>query len=146
MQIDENKGNPKVIWNALRNLSGSGKRTTKIVELETEIGTVYDESSVANELNDFFTKILEKLGKDDHSSDSVFDDSKLKKFISCRLSPTASFAIPEIKPQQVADIISKISVNKATGHDGLSAKTLQTYRTIIYPSTLQATELINCNQ
>ena len=95
------------------------------MELETENGTVYDESSVANELNDFSTKILEQLGKDDHSSDSVFDDSKLKKFISSRLSPTTSFVIPEIKPQQVADIISKISVNKATGHDGLSAKTLK---------------------
>ena len=55
-----------MIWNALKNSSGSGKRTTKIVELETENGTVYDESSVANELNNFFTKILEQIGKDDH--------------------------------------------------------------------------------
>ena len=95
------------------------------MELERENGTVYDESCVANELNDFFTKILEQLGKDDHSSDSVFDDSKLKKFISSRLSPTTSFVIPEIKPQQVSDIITKIYANKATGHDGLSAKTLK---------------------
>ena len=120
--MDENKGNPKGIWNPLKTLSGSGKRTTTIVELKTENGTVYDESSIANELNDFFTKILKQLGKDDHSNDSVLDDSKLKKFISSRLSPTTSFVIPEIKPQQVANIISKISINKATGHDGLSAK------------------------
>lgn len=38
-EIDENYGNPKGIWNAL---CGSGKRTTKIVELETENRTVYD--------------------------------------------------------------------------------------------------------
>ena len=95
---------------------------TKIVELETENETVYDESSVANELNDFFTKILEQVGKDDHSSGSIFDDSKLKKFISSRLSPATRFVIPEIKRQQVADIISKISVNKATRDVGLSAK------------------------
>ena len=75
--------------------------------------------------NDFFTRTLEQLGKDDHPSDSVFNDSKLKKFISSRLRPTTSFVITEIKPQQVADIISKISVNKATGHDGLSAKILK---------------------
>ena len=87
--------------------------------------TVYDESSLANEFNDFFTKTLEQLGKDDHPSDSVSDDSKLKKFISSRLSPTTSCVIPEIKPQEVADIISKISVNKTTGHDGLSAKILK---------------------
>ena len=55
---------------------------------------------------------------------TVFDDSKLKKFISSRLRATTSFVIPEIKPQQVADIISKISVSKATGHDGLNAKIL----------------------
>ena len=61
-----------MIWNALKNSSGSGKRTTKIVELETENGTVYDESSVANELNDFFTKILEQIGKNDHSSNGLW--------------------------------------------------------------------------
>ena len=42
------------------------------MELETENGTVYDESSVADELNDFFTKILEQLGKDDHSTDGLW--------------------------------------------------------------------------
>ena len=95
------------------------------MELETENGTVYDESSAAKELNDFLTKILKQLGKDNNSCDSVFDDSKLKKIISSRLSPTTSFVIPEIKPQQVADMISKILVNKATGHDGLSVKILK---------------------
>ena len=105
------------------------------MELETENRTVCDGSSLANEFNDFFTKTLEQLGKDDHPSDSVFDDSKLKKFISSRLSPTTSFVIPEIKPQQVADIISKISVNKATGHDGLSAKILK----LIAPSLILST-------
>ena len=74
------------------------------MELETENGTVYDESSAAKELNDFLSKILKQLGKDDNSSDSVFDDSKLKKIISSRLSPTTSFVISEIKPQQVADM------------------------------------------
>ena len=49
-EIDRTQENPKGIWNAL---SGSGRRTTKIVELETENGTVYDESSLANEFNDF---------------------------------------------------------------------------------------------
>ena len=49
------------------------------MELETENGTVYDESSAAKELNDFLTKILKQLGEEDNSSDSVFDDSKLKK-------------------------------------------------------------------
>ena len=55
------------------------------MELETENGTVYDESSAAKELNDFLTKILKQLGEED--SDSVFDDSKLKKIISSRISP-----------------------------------------------------------
>ena len=94
----------------------------------------------------FHQKTLEQPGKDDHPSDSVFDDSKLKKFISSRLSPTTSFVIPEIKPQQVADISTKILVNKATGHDGLSAKILKLNAPSFYPPTLQATELINCNQ
>lgn len=44
------------------------------MELETQNGTVYDESSVANEINDFFTMILEQQGKEDHPSDSVFGE------------------------------------------------------------------------
>ena len=128
-------------------LSGSGKRTTKIVEVETENETEYDKSLVANELNDFFTKILGQLGRDHYSSDSVFDDSKLKKFISSRLCPTTSFIKPEIKPQQVADIISKISVNKATEHDGFSAKSLKLIApSFIHQINMRATELINCNK
>ena len=42
------------------------------MELETENGTVYDESSAAKELNDFLTKILKQLGKDDDSSDCLW--------------------------------------------------------------------------
>ena len=127
-------------------LSGSGKRTTKIVEVETENGTVYDKSLVANELNDFFTKTLGQLRKDHYFSYSVFYYSKLKKFISSRLCPTTSFVIPDIKPQQFADIISKISVNKPTEHDGFSAKSLRLIApSFIHPINMRATELINCN-
>ena len=68
-------------------LSGSGKRTTKIVEVETENGTVYDKSLVANELNDFFTKTLGQLRKDHYFSYSVFYDSKLKNLFHPGFAP-----------------------------------------------------------
>ena len=124
-KIDQNKGNPKGIWNALKNLSGTSKTRTQIKELETGNGTVCDEKSIANELNSYFTNILEQLGNDQLSDDTAFDDSKLREFISSRLNTDRTFVIPEITPQQVTDIIGKISVNKATGHDGISAKVLK---------------------
>ena len=108
--------------------------------------TVYDESSLANEFNDFFTKTLEQLIKDDHPSDSVFDDSKWKKLILFHPGLAPLQVLSYLKPQEVADIISKILVNKATGHDGLSAKILK----LITPSFIhpfcRPIELINCNK
>ena len=41
-KIDENKGNPKGIWKALKSLSGTSKPQVRINEIVTENGVVGD--------------------------------------------------------------------------------------------------------
>ena len=41
-KIDENKGNPKSIWKALKSLSGTSKPRVRINEIVTENGVVGD--------------------------------------------------------------------------------------------------------
>ena len=61
-KIDENKGNPKGVWKALKSLSRTSKPRVRINEITTENETVSDESVIANELNEYFVNILEQIG------------------------------------------------------------------------------------
>ena len=61
-KIDENKGNPKGVWKALKSLSGTSKPRVRINEITTENEAVSDESVIANELNEYFVNILEQIG------------------------------------------------------------------------------------
>ena len=59
--IDNNKGDPKGIWKALKSLTKSQK-STKITELRREDGTLEtDTSAMANMLNEYFVNIAQEL-------------------------------------------------------------------------------------
>ena len=63
-KIDENKGNPKGIWKALKSLSRTSNPRVRINEIVTENGIVSDEASNANELNSkYFANFLEQICK-----------------------------------------------------------------------------------
>ena len=70
--IDNNKGNPKGIWKALKSLTKSQK-STKITELRREDGTLEKgTSAMANMLNEYFVNIAQEL-KQSQTSSISFD-------------------------------------------------------------------------
>ena len=79
-KIDENKGNSRGIWKALRTLSGTIKSPVDIKELIMENGIVSDKTSIANTLNHYFTNIVEQISEGNDYSDK-YDDSKLRSFV-----------------------------------------------------------------
>ncbi|KAL9972249.1 hypothetical protein ACROYT_G018520 [Oculina patagonica] len=123
-KIDENKGNPKGVWQALKTLSGTSKPRVRIDELNTGNNIVSDEASIANELNQYFVNILDQIGKENDAG-VEFDDTKLKNFVSSRLNDNVAFNIPPITPKQIIDTIGKIACDKASGHDGISIRVLK---------------------
>ena len=58
-KIDENKGNPKGVWKALKSLSGTSKPRVRINEITTENEVVSEEFVITNELNEYF--VLKKI-------------------------------------------------------------------------------------
>ena len=120
-KIDENKGNPKGVWKALKSLSGTSKPRVRINEITTENEVVSDESVLANELNEYFVNILEQIGN--HSDAGVnFESTKLKNFVHSSLNVDTVYNIPLLTIKQTIAIIDKISSNKASGYDGLSVR------------------------
>lgn len=61
-KIEENKNNPKKLWEQFRNLGYSNKQkdTSKIV-LNIENSSCHDSRTFANHFNNFFTTVAEKL-------------------------------------------------------------------------------------
>ena len=123
-KIDENKGNPKGVWKALKSLSGTSKPRVRINEITTENEVVSDESVIANELNEYFVNILEQIGNNNDAGVD-FENTKLKNFVHSRLNVDTVYNISLLTIKQTIAIIDKISSNKASGYDGLSVRVLK---------------------
>ena len=123
-KIDENKGNPKVVWKALKSLSGTSKPRLRINEITTENEVVSEESVIANELNEYFVNILEQIGNNNDAGVD-FENTKLKNFVHSRLNVDTVYNIPLLTIARTIAIIDKISSNKASGYDGLSVRVLK---------------------
>jgi len=123
-KIDENKGNTKGVWKALKSLSGTSKPRVRINEITTENEVVSDESVVANELNEYFVNILEQICNNNDAGVD-FENTKLKNFVHSRLNVDTVYNIPLLTIKQTIAIIDKISSNKASGYDGLSLRVLK---------------------
>ena len=80
-KIDENKGNPKGFWKALKSLTWTSKPRVRINEITTENELVSTtEAVIANELNEYFVNILEQIG-DNNDAGVDFENTKLKNFV-----------------------------------------------------------------
>ena len=123
-KIDENKGNPKSVWKALKSSSGTSKPRVRINEITTENEVVSDESVIANELNEYFVNILEQIG-DNNDAGVDFENTKLKNFVQSRLNVDTVYNIALLTIKQTIAITDKISSNKASGYDGLSVRVLK---------------------
>ncbi|KXJ26086.1 putative RNA-directed DNA polymerase from transposon BS [Exaiptasia diaphana] len=123
--IENNKGNPKGIWKALKSLTGKEKAKTNITELKTTGGLICDKTEIAEELNDYFVNIAEHLSKDGDTSSHFYDASLLENYVASKLHGGETYEIPPMTADDVLKIINKISANKATGPDGISARIIK---------------------
>lgn len=123
--VDDNKGNPKGIWKALKSLTKSQK-STKVTELRREDGTLEtDTSEMENMLNEYFVNIAQEL-KQSQTSPVSFDSSKLEEFVSSTVDNfVTQFNIPFITVHETQKYIDNLSSSKATGADEISVKVLK---------------------
>ena len=106
-KIDENKGNPKGVWKALKSLSWTSKPRVRINEITTENEVVSDESVIANELNEYFVNILEQIGNNNDAGVD-FENTKLKNFVHSRLNVDTVYNIPLLTIKGTIAIIAEL--------------------------------------
>ena len=120
--IDENKGNPKGIWKALKSLIKSQK-SNEITELKRDDGSMEtDRVAISNMLNDFFVNFPQPS----NDQTNQFDTTNIEEYVSSKIGNfVTQFNIPEITVDETKKYIDKLSLSKATGPDGISVKVLK---------------------
>ena len=134
-EIQENLDRPKAFWKAIKNVFPSKKGKSAIPEsIKTEEGhTITDQSTIAEEFNNFFTNAVAKL------LETVQEPIGTRKFsgdnfmvpILCLLPAAESFVFIQLKG---------LKVKKATGLDRIPACLLKDSAAVI---TQTITFLIN---
>lgn len=82
-KIENNKGNPKGIWNALKLLT-KAQKSNEIIELKKESSLSETNAlEMAHMLNDFFVNIATQMRNDQISTDPL-DTKKIDEFVSTK--------------------------------------------------------------
>ena len=118
-RISDSKDDPRGLWKNLKTLL-PGKKQNTISSLETESGTVTNDTEIANAINNFFATIGQKLASkfegSGNTTTSTFD-------VQSHDNPSFSFS--NVTVSQVLKQLKKLDVNKATGLDNISAPLLK---------------------
>ena len=106
--IDENKGNPKGIWKALKSLIKSQK-SNEITELKRDDGTMEtDRVAISNMLNDFFVNFPQPS----NDQTNQFDTTNIEEYVSSKIGNfVTQFNIPEITVEETKKHIDKLSLS-----------------------------------
>ena len=126
--IQENQGDAKGFWKALKKTLPSLKTSTYISSLRVDGAVVNSDESIATVLNNFFVSIGRKLAEkfSDLSSSNQPEDNP---------NATGSgFSFQLISESFVRDAIKRLKPNKAIGLDKISARLLKVSGHTIVPS------------
>ena len=131
-KIEEGKGDPKSIWKIFKEFGASNKKTDNngILGLQINEKLVSDDTELAGVFNDYFINIAANLKEPIENTDL----SKLKSYISSKVSDNFQFELPNIDENFVLNFLSTLNVSKATGLDGVGPRLLKLSSGIIAKS------------
>lgn len=126
-QLEENQSQPKKLWKNLKEIG----MPTKIKNSTENIGLkgdnseniVFEETFVANKLNNFFCNIAAKLTK--NMNKQPFDTEGLTKFYTEKGVTPDNFKLTIVTKESVLKLLTNLNVTKSTGCDNISAKFLK---------------------
>ena len=111
------------IWKSIKTLTELKKNVKTANHLEVDDRIIDNVEEMADQFNSYFTTVAEKLRS--QLSNTPCDLSKLFSFVKSRKDPEVQFSIPAITSSQIGRIILKISPNKTSGIDKISARFLR---------------------
>ena len=116
-EVSNDDGNTRRTWKAINLLLGRKSKITGMTELKVGESILTDSYNISNALNDHFSSVGAKITKGVPTT-SVTPESFVKPAMS-------NFQFTEISVSAVYLMLSKLSVAKACGIDGISAKLLK---------------------
>ena len=104
-----------------------GIKSDQDIELNIERNVVKDQIKVTQILADHFASIAHGIGGTDEELNNLkdFNDHPSVQLIKDKSRDCQTFYFQGVNPVQVKRELESLDVNKATGHDGISAKILK---------------------
>ena len=117
VEIRNNQGNTKHMWKSINNLIHKSKKSQNITDICNKNGEIINTPGIPNAFNNHFTDLGFNLSQN---------------ILRCSIPPqsyisesTREFIFCDITEQEVYQLLSSLSPNKASGLDGLPAKLIK---------------------
>ena len=128
-KIDENKNNPKKLWQHLKSLgytpSSNNNEAQIILNIDNEVCS--SSHRVANYINNFFTNISSTLVKGLPQSSGKFDtdSAAFRNYYNQKGIVPNSFKLSKVSTEFIYNELLALNISKGTGLDGIPAKFLR---------------------
>lgn len=131
--IEQNKTNPRKLWNCIRNITNTKKNKIKSTEL---LNSTESEQESLNRCNEYFTNVGPDLAKRIMTQTKESQVSLARK-TKLRCSPSASFFFHPTDESEIERAIMDLKSDSAPGLDGVTNILLKKIKNhIVVPLTL----------
>lgn len=127
-KIEENKNNPRKLWQQLKNLGYKNKKSeSPNIVLNINGENSHDHKTISNYFNDFFTTIASKLVQKLPMGKKYFDCNsiRVKEFYNLKTSQGEKFHLMHVSEEFVFKELNHLNSCKSTGLDEVPARFLK---------------------
>jgi hypothetical protein len=117
-KLERNLGNHKATWNVIREITGQNHRVQKFC-LNINGSLVTDSGLVANEFNEFFLSVADKIIQDDSLPPGFNNFDYKNSFVNCQ--EKSSLLLGPVMFEDVVRAVKSLKNGKSPGIDGLSS-------------------------
>ena len=115
--IDDNRGNPKKMWDGINQFLGKGSKTTHITSSNVDNSNVTNKTKIAESMNEYFTGI----GPDLAAKVPVIDIEP-GSYVH---SSESAFVFKSINIDEVYNALNNLTTSKSLGPDKILARLLK---------------------
>ena len=126
-KLDNLKDNPRKFWRDINEMSGIGKNVKRkkgCTKVEDENGTVHENQSAADFMNNYYVNVGPSLAKE---HDISWDKTK------CKIKTNAQFTFDIITEIEVNNLVKEIKITKSSAIEGISSRLLKDAFEVIIP-------------
>ena len=123
-KVEENKDNPKKIWDELKTLGYSNKSKEKeSIVLEVDNKKIFDNGKVASVINNFYLNVADSLVKKLPSIEKIYDvgSNIFKNYYLSKGVVPSKFKLKCVSETFVLNELKKLNPSKSTGIDGIKS-------------------------